>query len=71
MLLFLIDLVAFASGTVCFLAAESDEDMSAYERGYETKLIEDLVEKLASIFRVEPDAAVSKPLQLMVRPFCY
>lgn len=51
------------AGAVCFLSTETDTDNQGEE--YETQVMESIINKVASIFQVEPDQNVQKPYRMM------
>ena len=55
------------AGTVCFLSAATEADQKEMSDGLETNVVESTIEKMASIFAVQPDgnSALPKPLQMM------
>ncbi len=55
------------AGTVCFLSAATEADEQEVNEGFETNLIEAIIEKMAHIFSVQPesDGSAPKPVQMM------
>jgi hypothetical protein len=55
------------AGTICFLQQTPDEEAKHLQEGYETNVIESIIERMAQIFSVEPDhsGSLDKPLQMM------